>query len=86
MNKVMRKMTINKMKIGDEVIWLQGIHKPMIIKKFSPCSEQWCRLMEKFTHYKDCERVRVLGTIDRCDYVICCKDIEVIKHESSKED
>jgi len=83
MNKVLRKMTINKMKVGDNVRWLKNEHRLMTIKKFSPCSEQWCKLAENFHHYKECERVRVLGTIGTSNYVLCCKDIEVVKEKNN---
>ena len=78
----MRKITINKMQVGDKVRWIKRENALMTIKKFSPCSEEWCKLAENFHYYKECERVRILGTIGTSNYVLCCKDIEVVKHES----
>jgi hypothetical protein len=77
----MRRITISQIKVGDEVRWLQKSPKIAIVKKFSSCSEQWCKLTGKFMYYKDCEHVRVLLTTENCDYVLCCKDVEVVKKE-----
>ena len=82
MNKVMRKMTINNLKVGDEIRWLKT-QQILTIKRFSPCSEEWCKTAGKTHHYKECERVRVLGTVGNSNYVLCCKDIEVVKKENT---
>jgi len=83
MNKVMRKMTINKLKVGDKIYWLKGGREILTVKKFSPCSEEWCKMVESFNYYKECERVRVLAETGGRLYVLCCKNIEVVKNEPS---